>query len=148
MVPHIALVDPELTLTLPPDLTAWSGMDALTQAIECYMSHEANQFSDVLAAQGICLIAHNLEGAVSAAKLSGIFASSQVDSPKSVQTGSAHSELEVIVNGLVERKLTFDVKNSGPFDVYGDRGAYEPPEHESAMCASIAACERSIFPFR
>ena len=64
MIPDVALVDPELTLSVPPDVTAQAGMDALTQAIECYVSGAANAFSDALSGAAIPLIAANLPGAV------------------------------------------------------------------------------------
>ncbi|MGD1001291.1 MAG: iron-containing alcohol dehydrogenase [Candidatus Brocadiia bacterium] len=64
MVPQAALVDPELTLALPPDVTAQSGMDALTQAIECFVGRIANPASDALALQAIELLARHLPAAV------------------------------------------------------------------------------------
>ena len=64
MVPTIALVDPELTLSVPPAVTAHSGMDALTQAIECYVAKKANPVSDALSLRAIELIAANLPQAV------------------------------------------------------------------------------------
>ena len=64
MAPQAALVDPELTLGLPPEVTAQSGMDALTQAIECYVGRNANPASDALALQAIELLARHLPAAV------------------------------------------------------------------------------------
>ena len=64
MVPQAALVDPELTLGLPPEVTAQSGMDALTQAIECCVGRNANPASDALALQAIELLARHLPAAV------------------------------------------------------------------------------------
>jgi len=64
MVPAVALVDPELTLTAPPSVTAQTGMDALTQAIECYVSRRANPASDILSLRAIELLAANLPDAV------------------------------------------------------------------------------------
>jgi 1,3-propanediol dehydrogenase/alcohol dehydrogenase len=49
MMPVAAVVDPELTLGSPAELTAFSGLDAFTQAVESYVSVGANDFSDVLA---------------------------------------------------------------------------------------------------
>lgn len=46
MLPRLAIVDPELTLDLPPALTAATGLDALTQVIEPYVSRRANPVSD------------------------------------------------------------------------------------------------------
>jgi alcohol dehydrogenase class IV len=64
MAPQAALVDPELTLGLPPEVTAQSGMDALTQAIESYVGRNANPVSDGLALQAIELLAKHLPAAV------------------------------------------------------------------------------------
>lgn len=49
MMPTLALVDPELTVTLAPRPTAHTGLDAFTQAVESYLSRGANPFSDPLA---------------------------------------------------------------------------------------------------
>lgn len=53
MLPAVALVDPELTLSSPPSVTASSGFDALTQCIEPYVSGQATVLTDQLAAEGI-----------------------------------------------------------------------------------------------
>ena len=59
-LPVAALVDYELTLTKPKRLTADTGIDALTHAIEAYVSRKSNVFSDGLALQAMRLIAPNL----------------------------------------------------------------------------------------
>lgn len=59
-LPVAALVDYELTLTMPRRLTADTGIDALTHAIEAYVSRKANPFSDGLALSAMRLIAPNL----------------------------------------------------------------------------------------
>ncbi len=53
MIPAIAIVDPELTVSMPPEVTASTGMDALTQVIEAYVSNRANPMTDVIAREGI-----------------------------------------------------------------------------------------------
>jgi alcohol dehydrogenase class IV len=53
LIPDIALVDPELTLTLPPTQTAYSGMDAITQLIEAYTTRKSNGMTDALCLYGI-----------------------------------------------------------------------------------------------
>jgi len=64
MIPSVAIVDPSLTLTASPEVTAQSGMDALTQAIEAYVSRGANDATDALALRAIELIASSLPDAV------------------------------------------------------------------------------------
>jgi alcohol dehydrogenase class IV len=53
MLPRVALVDPELTYGLPPAVTAYTGLDALTQLIEPYVSARANPLVDALCVDGI-----------------------------------------------------------------------------------------------
>lgn len=53
MLPRLAVVDPELTLEMPPQVTAATGLDALTQLIEPYVSIKANPFTDALCVDGI-----------------------------------------------------------------------------------------------
>jgi alcohol dehydrogenase class IV len=53
MLPAVALVDPLLTLSCPPAVTASSGLDAITQCLEPYVSPRANPATDALAAEGL-----------------------------------------------------------------------------------------------
>src|SRR5689334_4367467 len=53
MLPRLAVVDPELTLALPRAITASTGLDALTQLIEPYVSVKANPMTDALSVEGI-----------------------------------------------------------------------------------------------
>jgi alcohol dehydrogenase len=62
--PAVALCDPELTLGLPPLLTAMSGMDALGHAIECYTNKACQPISAALALPAIELIGRHLRAAV------------------------------------------------------------------------------------
>jgi len=57
MLPRVALVDPELTYGLPPAITAYTGLDALTQLIEPYVSVRANPLVDALCLEGIPRVA-------------------------------------------------------------------------------------------
>ncbi|WP_024872104.1 alcohol dehydrogenase-like regulatory protein ErcA [Tolumonas lignilytica] len=66
MVPDVALVDPETTVTMDPYLTACTGIDALTHAIEAYVSTASSPIVDVHALAAIKLIWNNIEQAVSA----------------------------------------------------------------------------------
>lgn len=60
MLPRVALIDPELTLSLPPGITASTGMDALTQCIEPFVSPAANALTDVFCRDGIQRAARSL----------------------------------------------------------------------------------------
>jgi len=64
----IALIDPELTVSLPPYVTAYTGMDALTHSIEAYTNKYAQPFIDTFAIESIRLIGRNLRKAVSCGK--------------------------------------------------------------------------------
>jgi alcohol dehydrogenase class IV len=64
MLADVAIVDPELTLSIPPRITAATGIDALTHAVEAYVSRNANPVTDALALQAIRLIARSLRKAV------------------------------------------------------------------------------------
>jgi alcohol dehydrogenase class IV len=131
-VPSMALIDPELMLTLPPFLTAATGMDALTHCIEAYVSTNDNQALDPMILHGIALIAHSLPVAVAhsanhaarhdmalAAMIGGVAISSkwlgachslahQLSSFANVQHGLANAimlpyQMEYSLSGAVER---------------------------------------------
>ena len=57
MMPAVAIVDPELTVTCPPSVTAAAGMDALVQAIEAFTSRHATAITDALAFSAACRLA-------------------------------------------------------------------------------------------
>ena len=60
LMPHAAILDPRMTLTLPPHLTAMTAMDALTHAVEAYTCMAANPISDAYATAAIKKICSNL----------------------------------------------------------------------------------------
>jgi alcohol dehydrogenase class IV len=62
--PRVAILDPVLLEKLPPHITAATGMDSLTQALEGYVSRGANPISDALNLEALRLIAENLRLAV------------------------------------------------------------------------------------
>ncbi len=68
LYPDLALLDPELTLTLPADVTASTGMDAFIHALEGFTSNQANPLSDTLAREAMYLIGKNLRTAVARGK--------------------------------------------------------------------------------
>jgi len=64
IIPRAAIVDPALTLTLPPRLTASTGMDALCHAVEGYTSLKATPFTDMFHREAIRRVARSLRTAV------------------------------------------------------------------------------------
>lgn len=63
LLPSVAVVDPELTMTMPPGVTAATGIDALCHNTEAYLSSLANPVTDSAALEGIALIVNNLQKA-------------------------------------------------------------------------------------
>ena len=64
IAPRVAILDPEFTVKLPPSITAFTGMDALTHAVEAYVSVNAQPATDALALHAMKLIMANLPLAV------------------------------------------------------------------------------------
>jgi alcohol dehydrogenase class IV len=64
VIAHVAIIDPFLSISAPPGLTAATGMDALTHAVETYVSRESQPLTDPLAMDAICLIGKYLRRAV------------------------------------------------------------------------------------
>lgn len=60
LIPDYAVLDPELTRGLPPQLTATTGMDALTHAVEAYIGRSTNRLTRAMAEEAVRLIAGNL----------------------------------------------------------------------------------------
>jgi alcohol dehydrogenase class IV len=60
MIPRVAIIDPELTYSLDPAITASSGMDALVQVIEPFVSNRSNPFTDLFCLDGISRIRRSL----------------------------------------------------------------------------------------
>lgn len=63
LIPTMAMLDPELTLGLPPQVTAATGMDALIHAVEAFTSKNAYHLTDMLARQAIRFIVENIRTA-------------------------------------------------------------------------------------
>jgi alcohol dehydrogenase len=64
LIPNTALLDPEMTVSLPPTVTASSGVDAFSHAIEAMLSLGANPVSDLFAKESIKLLYENVPAAV------------------------------------------------------------------------------------
>ncbi|MDO5062913.1 MAG: iron-containing alcohol dehydrogenase [Peptostreptococcaceae bacterium] len=63
-MPIAAIIDPELTYGLSPEITAATGMDAFTHAIESYVSYESNEFTKFLAQEAVLLILKHYDEAM------------------------------------------------------------------------------------
>ena len=63
LMPDCVILDPQMTLGLPPAITASTGMDALCHAIECYTSKKGNPFSEMIALKAIRLISRSIREA-------------------------------------------------------------------------------------
>ncbi|WP_159084391.1 iron-containing alcohol dehydrogenase [Dongshaea marina] len=60
IIPHFAILDPTLTVGMPPRVTAYTGMDALTHAVEAFNSVNANSYTDTFAVKAIELLTQNI----------------------------------------------------------------------------------------
>ena len=63
LLPRVALIDPELTHSMPPDLTAATGLDAFTQVLEPFVSNKANPLTDAVCREGMRRVARSLRRA-------------------------------------------------------------------------------------
>jgi alcohol dehydrogenase class IV len=66
MLPRLAVIDPRLTLSMPPLLTAFTGLDALTQLMEAFVSNKANPLTDGICREGMGRAARSLRKAFEA----------------------------------------------------------------------------------
>lgn len=64
LIPDLVIIDPGLTLSLPPKVTAETGVDAFTHSIECFICKKANAMSDLFALSSMRLISRNLRRAI------------------------------------------------------------------------------------
>ena len=62
-MPDSVILDPELTLSLPPTITAATGVDAFCHLLECYISKKSNPYSDTMALKGMTLALNSLQAA-------------------------------------------------------------------------------------
>ncbi len=69
MLPLLAVIDPELTYSMPPSITAATRLDAFTQLLEAFVSRQATPFTDCLCRQGLELAARALNLPIKTAKM-------------------------------------------------------------------------------
>ena len=60
LIPAVAVVDPALMVSMPPELTAFTGIDALSHSLESFVSRKANPFSDLFAKESLKLVFEHL----------------------------------------------------------------------------------------
>jgi alcohol dehydrogenase len=92
LYPHTAILDPELTLGVPPYVTAYTGMDALIHAIESFTSLKAHTMSETISLKAIELISENLRGAV--------FNGNDIDYREKMMTGSYMAGMGLAMAGV------------------------------------------------
>jgi alcohol dehydrogenase class IV len=63
MLPDLAVIDPDLTLSLPPAITAVTGLDAFTQLMEAFVSNQSNALTDGICREGLQRVARSLQRA-------------------------------------------------------------------------------------
>ncbi len=117
LLPKVALVDPELTLNVPPEVTAYTGLDALTQLIEPFTCSSPNPFVDALCFEGIQHVARSFVRAY--------------DDGSDLQARTDMS-LASLFSGLA-------LANARLGAVHGLAGPIggEIPAHHGAICASL-----------
>jgi len=120
MLPRLALVDPALTYSLPPDVTATTGLDALTQVLEPYVSRRANPLTDSLCLEGLRRSARSLRRA----HTNGNDAAARED-----------MAITSLFGGLA-------LANAGLGAVHGIAGPFGGmfPAPHGAVCASLLPC--------
>ena len=159
LVPHVAFLDPLLTASLPPKLTATTGVDALTHAIEAYTSIQKNPVSDSLARQAIALISENLvrsceepgdlDVRTSLALGSLLAGASFSNAMVGIVHALGHSlgGLCHIPHGqammmLLPHCVRYNVENAIHVGLYGELLAHLAPARASALPAGAPAAER------
>ena len=157
LLPKLAILDPELTLGLPPSITAATGMDALSHCIESYCSKEFHPICDAVALGGVRLIARSLERAVKSGKTDVeargdmLIAASMGAIAFQKDLGATHSFAHPLstlanvphgtANGMFlarVMRLNLDVATAKLADI---AHAFGVAKHQDARADALAACE-------
>jgi alcohol dehydrogenase class IV len=129
LLPRLAVVDPELTYDLPPAVTASTGLDALTQLIEPFVSGRANPITDAFCRDGLRRAARSLR---TACRLAGEPRSAASQPPPELKTARADMALASLLSGLA-------LANAGLGAVHGFAapigGRFAAPH--GAVCAAL-----------
>lgn len=126
LVPKAAICDPELTLTLPPRLTAGTGMDALSHCVEAFLAKPENPPSDAIALDGAGRVARWIERAVA--------------------DGSNREARKQMMMAALEGGMALSCKGAGPAhaiaNAFGDRGLHHGAMVTIALPAVLRLLER------
>lgn len=168
ITPDVAIVDPELAETMPPKLTAYTGMDAMTHAIEAYVSTHHSDFTDPLALHAIKMVHEQLKDSYEGQKpakekmhnaqcLAGMaFSNALLGIVHSMahKTGAAYSGGHIVhgcANAMyLTRVIQFNAKNPQAAERYGEiaklLGLTGSTDEElvEALVAEIKAMNKSI----
>ena len=117
MIARVAVVDPELTYDLPPSLTATTGMDALTQLLEAYVSLKANPLTDGMCLEGMTRTARSLRRAVAAGR-------------------NASAREDMSLAGLLGGMVLANAGLGAAHGIAGPLGGMLPAPH-GALCAAL-----------
>lgn len=128
MLPRVAVVDPELTYDLPPAITAYTGLDALTQLIEPFVSGRANPLTDGLCREGMQRAARSLRRAFE-----------QGDDPPSpeLRRTSAAAREDMCVASLFGGLALANAGLGAVHGFAGPLGGMFPAAHHGALCAAL-----------
>jgi alcohol dehydrogenase class IV len=119
LMPRLAVIDPTLALSLPPLLTAATGMDALTQLVEAFVSRKANPLTDALCREGIPRAARALPVAVDSG-------------------GNLQPRIEMAIASLFSGMALANGGLGAVHGIAGPLGGYKPMPHGTACAALLA----------
>lgn len=120
MLPRLAVVDPELTYSMPPAITAVTGLDALTQLLEAFVSNRANPLTDSLCREGLHRAARSLQ--------------------RAYQDGSIETAREdMCIASLFGGLALANAKLGAVHGIAGSMGGMFPAAH-GALCARLLPC--------
>jgi alcohol dehydrogenase class IV len=100
MLPRVAVIDPELTLTLPAAVTASTGLDALTQLIEPYVSPRATPMTDAFCLNGIGRVSRSLRVAAGVDVDAGAEGAARIEARTNMSLASLFGGLALANAGL------------------------------------------------